>query len=168
MRWTYCVLGFEAFVNLRINKGFFRFNYIYVKDLKSELLKSTIGAKHPSCVPSPLIMIFLENFIYSPSAVGGYLPRIVSYLLLVFFNNVIFPWHYLGCTKLYQTEIYVHLLWRRELPCLGFPLSYLWRLFWFKFWRQLTHHNCWTDPAVQHNSKNSKFCPFTTDVHTAL
>ena len=50
---------------------------IYVK---SEFLKSTMDVEHPSYGTSPPITKLSENLRSIPSAVSGYLPRIIPYL----------------------------------------------------------------------------------------
>ena len=56
---------------------------LYVKGLKLYVLTSAIGAYHSLNGPSPPKMMFQENLRSNPKAVRKYLPRIISYLLLV-------------------------------------------------------------------------------------
>ena len=57
--------------------------FLSVKGLKLYVLTSNMGAEHPLNGPSPHMMMFLENLISNPKAVSKYLPRIISYLLLM-------------------------------------------------------------------------------------
>ena len=56
---------------------------LYVIDVKSWLLKSTISTEHILYGPFPLIMMFSENSRSSPCAVSMSLPRIILCLPLV-------------------------------------------------------------------------------------
>ena len=80
---NYCALGIEAFVDARVNKGILWFDFLSVKGLKSYILMSTVGADHPLNGPSLPMMMFSENLRYNTKGVSKYLPRIISYLLLV-------------------------------------------------------------------------------------
>ena len=54
-----------------------------VKDLKSYVMTFTIVAENPLNGPSPSKIMFSENLRSNPKAVIKYLPKIISYLLLV-------------------------------------------------------------------------------------
>ena len=68
-----------------------------------------MSEKHPSCVPSPLIITLSENLICSPSEVSRSLPKIMSYLL----SSDSSTWHF-------RVTVFVALSYGRQKSTFAF------------------------------------------------
>ena len=89
----------------------------FFRCLKSESVTPTICSEHPFYGLSPPNMMCLENLSSSPSSISRYLPRIISYLLLVESST----WHF-------HVMIFVALNYGREKSTITISLVVNFRL----------------------------------------